>query len=141
MIKVKEFIRNFQNNSLLQGVERVVLLQKVVAGAIAYAAPCFNGSIGEMGTHYRNTVLSSSISVITDVNELFIVNTDAIMHDVKLLWEGRYECLNFPEHSTKTEQFHNSLSEGTTDISNKYNYWVRQLTPVVTSYFQQSGDF
>lgn len=137
-LKIKEFIRSFQNNSLLHGVERVTLLQKVTAAAIAYKAPCFNGMPGELGSYFRNSVLSPAISIVTDVNENFIINTDDVLKDVKLIWEGRYEMLNSPVNSTKIASFHNSLIMGQLDISDKYEYWIRQMLPMLNKYFTAS---
>lgn len=135
MIQINEFLNSFQHDSLLQGVERVTLLQKVVAGSIAYAAPCYVGMPGEMGTYYRNGVLTPAVQIITAINERFIINTDAVLEDVKAVWEGRYEALNLPKYSPKIDTFHKSLVLGNTDLSNKYDYWSSVLTPVLSTYY------
>lgn len=134
-IKLKEFVRVFQNNSLLHGIERVTLLQKVIAASIAYSAPCYSAKLGDKVSIYRQEVLTPAIKLITEINELFIINTDNVLEDVKLVWEGRFETINSPIYSPKILHFHKSLYEGQPDLSNKYNYWVRLLAPVVEAYY------
>lgn len=136
-IILREFLRDFQKNCLLNGIERVTLLQKVVAGGAAYAAPCYLGSVGESGMYYRNGVLTPAVKYLTEINEMFIINTDAVMADTKLLWEGRYLCLNSPVVNKNLEHFHRSLMNGDIDLTDKYNYWVAKLVPIAEAYFAE----
>lgn len=136
---ISEFIFNYTEKCTLNGGERVHLLQKTIASALAYAAPVYNGDISDSTKYYHEAVLPQSLKFISEFNERFVLDCDCVLHDVRLLWEGRYNTLNDFVYVPNFEQFHRSLNISS-DISSKHEYWMRELMPYVHKHFEQYGE-
>ena len=132
-----EFINNYQSKSDLVGVERSLLLQKVISAGVAYSCPVVQGSMDDVNNLYRQMCLPNAIKIVSKVNEQMLVNVDEVLADIQLLWCGRYEQVNSPLSSTKVSDFHKSLTTFATDISVQYEYWVTQSVLACSSIVNQ----
>lgn len=138
-MSINRFIRAYTEQCNYNGGERIHLLQKAIASAVAYSAPMFVGEPGEVDQYYRNGVVEGAIKFISEFNESFILNTDLVLADVRLLWEGRYMTLNDYTYVDSFEKFHRSLCVPS-DITTTHEYWTGKLMQVVAPYFKQERD-
>lgn len=133
-ITMFEVIHNYRKNCLLQGPQRVKLLQKVVAAAAAYSSPCPVGSMSDVNGFYMELCRHNAIRIVSAVNEHILVNTDEVMADVELLWKGRFELINSPQGCTAFTKFHESMSTYGEEVASHYEYWVEHFLASSNSY-------
>jgi len=119
-----EIITNFQTKSGLVGPSRTKVLQKVLAASIAYTAPCFAGDVKEGTSFYNSMVMGTALTIVSEVNERCLVNTDEVMEDVRTLWMGRYNAINNPIHNENLERFQASLSTIGDGMMPHYELWL-----------------
>ena len=129
-----EIIHNYRKDCLLQGPQRVKLLQKVVAAAAAYSSPCPVGSMSDINGFYTEMCRFNAIKIISAVNEHILINTDEVLADVELLWKGRFEMINSPQGCKAFEKFHNGLSSYGEEVTTSYEYWVERFLSSSNSY-------
>lgn len=118
---------NFQTNCRLQGIQRMRLLEMSVAAAIAYAAPCRTGDLGEIAGHYRECCLPLANDIISELNECIVVDTDGIMSKARKIWYARFEMLNSPLGCNGINEFHKELHAFGAEVATDYTYWVEQF--------------
>lgn len=133
-------LRTFQSESILTGKERCLCLQKVVAAAIAYAAPCFNGDMSSAPDYYRTSVQRNGVNLISAINERFIINIDETFNDARALWFGRYALLNLPTDNRNVQAFHDSLKSNGADVKGEYERWVNQFITAVKNDWDSLSD-
>lgn len=129
-----EITHAFSNNCLQTGKERTMLLEKVLAAAIAYTTPCMAGDMSEMSGHYRTLCKENASRVISSVNEVILINTHNVLENVKKLWCGRYEMINSPIECKAIEEFHASLKQVGCDLDTPYQYWIPKFQMAVNSF-------
>lgn len=137
MRNISKFIHEFTEHCTLNGGERSLLLQKVVASAIAYAVPVVIATPGEISDSYHKLVLPTAIKFISEINEHYILNTDLVLSDTKLLWDGRYLLLNDTQYVDNFELFNRSLNVNI-DLNTKHKYWTDRLVSIVIGYIEAS---
>lgn len=129
-----EIIHNYRKDCLLQGPQRIKLLQKVVAASAAYSSPCPVGSMTDVNGFYMEMCRHNAIKIVSAINEHILINTDEVMADVELLWKGRFELINSPQDCKAFEKFHGSLSSYGEEVSSSYEYWVERFLRSSNSY-------
>lgn len=129
---MREIIRSFQAQCQLTGLERARLLQKLVSASIAYASPCPIGQPSDGLEFYRTVCLPAALHVISDVNELTVIDTQQALTDTNTLYLARFMTLNSPSIDTGKCKFAEGMTNTGFDYSIHYNYWITKfLTAVV----------
>ena len=129
-----EVIHNYRKNCLLQGPQRIKLLQKVVAAAAAYSSPCPVNSMSDINGFYMEMCRHNAVKIVSAINEEILMNTDEVLADVELLWKGRYELINSPLGCNAFEKFHSSMSSYGEEVTSHYDYWVQQFLRASNTY-------
>lgn len=122
MRQLTETVRKFQREYIGQGPVRARVLQKALAGGLAYAAPVTSGDTAETMQYYRQLCYPHVLEITSRVNELVVINTSEVANDIQNLWSMRYLLLNCPRTDLVSLNFFDTLKAGT-DITNDYNYW------------------
>lgn len=97
---MKHLIQEFQRDTVATSINRNLLLERLVAINIAYAAPVPVGELSEGDSYYSNIVIRKAMKVISEVNETIIINTDGALALTRKFWEMRYVVLNSPAAMT-----------------------------------------
>lgn len=129
---IREIVYNFQSHSGLVGPIRTEVLEKCLAAAIAYSAPCFMSEMSQGLAYYRSTVQGVAMTLISQVNELLIVRADKVLSDVELLWLARYAAINDPLECVAGRRFYSEMASGD-DITSHYELWVRKFQAVMAA--------
>jgi hypothetical protein len=122
--KMRELLRNFQSRCTVIGPDRNLVLTKLLSAGIAYATQVPYGELEDMRISYEKCVINPAIKVISEVNEVLVINTEEVLKEVKCLWEARYKVLNTPIATTDVYDHLAVLRSATRDFVEVYNYWV-----------------
>ena len=130
---LREVVRNYQSQSGLNGAERSFILERVVAASIAYSTMCPVGPIEEYGTYYNTVVRNAAEEIVSQVNEIQLINTNNVMQLVRNIWDMRYNIVNTPMFVINFVEYKDSMviCNGS-DLTDKYNAWITPFSKVIT---------
>lgn len=129
-----EILSNYQNNPNINPAIRTKTLQKLIAAAVAYSAPCPEGSLSDMVPYYNELCKENAYKVVSRVNETILVNSDEVLADIEKVWKGRYELVNSPLACNAIEEFHKEMETFGSDVTSHYNQYVESFLRAVSTY-------
>lgn len=123
---MRQILRAFQNKTTVTLKDRTELIQYLVAAGVAYSCPVTQGPVNAGLAEYRATVMPAAMKIISEVNEVFIVNTEWVLNTVRDQWVARYNILNSPIRFS-FEPHLNPSSPFKEALIHEYNNWVDEF--------------
>ena len=122
---LREIVRNFQSQCNLERGERTFILQRAVAGAIAYSAICPVGPLEEAGGYYNSVVRNHADAIIEEINNIHLCSPLEISKMVREIWMMRYNIVNCPMFIVDFVAHKNAMTMyREKDLTDAYNNWV-----------------
>lgn len=130
MLQIHQLIRDFQRDCIVTGPDRAKLLQKLLAGGVAYAYAIPQGELIEENAFYNTSIRDIATDIIGHVNEIIVINTHETMADCRKAWSERYILVNSPHllyAKAIDATFRDDVEALGSAVCNGYTTWIERF--------------